>query len=132
MHPSEALRLFLKEKEAQCAEAVQREAGRFGLLAPRQRIRCQLAAYATLLEDPAFTDMPPMRFFTPKLFREAGSRARSNLIRVDYFCRNHGIATMGAFMRLTRTEILKSKNMGKRTLASIEQCLSHVGLALNP
>ncbi len=132
MHTSETLWLFLKEKEKHYAEAAQREAEKLGLLAPRQRIRCQLAAYATLLEDPKFTNMPPMKFFTPELFREAGSEARSNLIKIDYLCRNRGIATMGAFMRLTRTEILKSKNMGKGSLGSIDRCLAHVGLALNP
>lgn len=132
MQTSEILLLFLKEKEGQYAEAVQREAERSGLLLPMQRIRCQFAAYTTLIEDPAFTNMHPMKFFTPQRFHNAGSRARSNLTKVDYFCRNRGITTMGAFMHLTRTEILESKNMGKKAIAAIDRCLAHVGLFLDP
>lgn len=52
-------------------------------------------------------------------------------VRAAAYCQKHNVSTIGQLAQLERRVLLKSRNMGRKTVAHIEAYLKFVGLGLD-
>lgn len=52
-------------------------------------------------------------------------------VRAKAYCEKKNLATIGQLAKAKRSEMLKARNMGRRTVTHVEAYLGHLGLSLD-